>query len=240
MNVNLKKFLETRDLDDLLEAKHNISVISQNDQAAIIKILQEWKDIQAVANLLMYPDLIPENERIDYILAGLRETSFPYLVLASVVGLGQLNIEVLSTQIITQLIEQLIKVTKSDYGVIAERASVFLAERLWHFGDIYTSQIIELLDHPSKVVQHNTLVALIPLVGLENIRRIIGNAVQQGLVSTAGQLAAEQKLSKIVGFSKDSVINNSQFDVDLLGIPLLIYIPNLDQMSSGNIPEFSD
>lgn len=231
MNVNLKNLLEIRDLDDLSQAKHHISVISQNDQAAIIKILQEWEDIQAISNLLMYPDLIPENKRIGYILAGLRETNFTYLVLASVVGLGQLNIEALPDQLITQLIEQIINVTKSDSGVIAERASVFLAERLWHFGDTYTSQIIELLDHPSKVVQHNTLVALIPLVGLENIRQIIENAVQHGLVSEAGQLAAEQKLSEIAGFSKDSTIDDSQFDVDLLSAPLLAYIPNLDEMS---------
>jgi hypothetical protein len=206
-------------------------LISQNNQAEIIKIISEWKDIQAVANLLMYPDLIPENERIDYVLAGLRETNFTYLVLASVVGLGQLNIEVLPAQLTTKVIEQLINLTKSDSGVIAERASVFLAERLWHFGDTYTSQIIELLDHPSRVVQHNTLVALIPLVGLENIRQIIGNAVQQGLVSASGQLAAEQKLSEIAGFSKDSTIDDSQFDVDLLSAPLLAYIPNLDEMS---------
>ena len=231
MNVNLKNFLEITDLDELSQAKNHISVISQNDQAAIIKILQEGANIQAIANLLMYPDLIPENERIDYILAGLRETNFTYLVLASVVGLGQLNIEALPVQLITQLIEQIINVTKSDSGVIAERASVFLAERLWHFGDIYTSQIIELLDHPSKLVQHNTLVALIPLVGLENIRQIIGNAVQQGLVSAVGQLAAEQKLSEIAGFLKDSTIDDSQFDVDLLSAPLLAYIPNLDEMS---------
>ncbi|WP_141211752.1 hypothetical protein [Pseudanabaena sp. SR411] len=231
MNINLKTFLETRELDNLGEARANISAIDQDDQAEIIRVLREWKDIQAIANLLMYPDLISENERIDYVLAGLRETNFTYLVLASVVGLGQLNIEALPAQLITQLIDQLIAVTKGDSEVVAERASVFLAERLWHFGDTYTTQIIGLLDHPSKVVRHNTLVALIPLVGLENIRRIIENAVQQGLLSVTGQLAAEQKLSEIAGFSKDNTIDSSQFDVDLLSAPLLAYIPNLDEMS---------
>ncbi|MFN7355850.1 MAG: hypothetical protein ACK5UZ_11070, partial [Pseudanabaena sp.] len=62
-------------------------------------------------------------------------------------------------------------------------------------------------------------------------RQIIENAVQQGLVSEAGQLFAEQKLSEIAGFSKDSTIDDSQFDVDLLSTPLLAYIPNLDEMS---------
>ncbi len=231
MDKNLKTFLETRDLDNLREAKSHVLEINQDHQAEITGVLREWEDIQAIANLLMYPDLIPETERIDYVLAGLRETNFTYLALASVVGLGQLNIEEIPAQLITELIEQLIKLTKSDAGVIAERSSVFLAERLWHFGDTYTSQIIELLDHPSKVVQHNTLVALIPLVGLENIRRIIENAVQQGQLSVNGQLAAEQKLSEIAGFSKDSTIDDSQFDVDLLSAPLLAYIPNLDEMS---------
>ena len=74
--------------------------------------------------------------------------------------------------------------------------------------------------------------ALIPLVGLENIRQIIENAVKQGKLSVNGQLAVEQKISEIAGFSKDSTIDNSRFNVDLLSAPLLVYIPNLDEIPS--------
>ncbi|MEE3719371.1 hypothetical protein V2H45_21755 [Tumidithrix elongata RA019] len=227
MNEALKTFLETRDLDDLLEGRANISELDRENETEILRILKEWTNIQAIANLLMYPNLIPETNRIDYVLKGLRETNFNYLVLASVVGMGELNVESLSPQLITEVINQLIVIAKSDRGLIAERASVFLATRLWHFGANYASQIIELLDRPSDVVRHNTLVALIPLVGLENIRRFINNAVQKGLLSTVAQSYTEQRLATISGFSQNNQVDISKFDLDMLGVPLLSYIPNL-------------
>jgi hypothetical protein len=231
MNATLKAFLVTNDLDDLWEAKEELSILDLDNQAEITRVLQEWTDTQAVANLLMYPDLIPEAERSKYVLAGLRESLSKYLVLAAVVGLGQLDIGALPAPLITEVIDRIIAVTKCNSGVIAERASIFLAERLWHFGGQYAPQIVELLDHPSKVVQHNTLVALIPLVGLEIIRKFLADAVQQGQLSVAGQLAAEQKLSMISGFSKDNTVDSSQFDLDLLSTPLLAYIPNFNEMA---------
>jgi hypothetical protein len=231
MNATLKAFLVTSDLDDLSEARAKLSTLDLDNQAEITRVLQEWTDTQAIANLLMYPDVIPEAERINYLFAGLRENHSKYLVLAAVVGLGQLDIAAFPALIITEVIDRIIAITKCDSGVIAERASIFLAEKLWHFGGQYTPQIVELLGHPSEVVQHNTLVALIPMVGLEAIRKIIADTVQQGRLSESGQLAAEQKLSMVSGFSKDNIVDSTQFDLDLLSAPLLAYIPNFNEMA---------
>jgi len=228
MKKSIKTFLETRDLDDLLESRANISELDREDEAEILKILKEWTNIQTIANLLMYPNLIPESERINYVLKALQEANHKYLILASVVGINELDIESLTPILSTEIINQIIVIAKIEMDIIAERASIFLATRLWHFGDSYKSQIVQLLDHSSDVVKHNILVALIPLVGLKNIRPFLKRSVGHGLLTEAGQLFAEQKISRISGFSKDNIVDMKQLNLGILSIPLLAYIPNLD------------
>jgi hypothetical protein len=225
---DIKIFLGTCDLDDLLEIRSNISELDREDEAEMIRILKEWKNIQAISNLLMYPNLIPKSERIGYVLKALQENNYKYLVLSSVVGINELDIESLSPILSKEIINQIIVIAKTEMGIIAERASIFLASRLWHFGDSYKSQIVQLLDHSSDVVKHNILVALIPLVGLKNIRHFLKRSVHHGLLTEAGQLFTEQKISKISGFSKDNIVDMEQLNLGILSIPLLSYIPNLD------------
>lgn len=233
MNEELANFLNTSDLNLLWEARNSISSVNQTDETEIIKILDEWANLQAVANLLMYPDLIPASKRADYVLAGLSETRYIYLVLASVVGLEATNLTDWSPNMRSRAIHKLVALAKSDTEVIAERASVFVADRLWQFDEVESSQIIELLDHPSIVVQHNALVALIPWVGLENIRQILDEAVEQGKLSEAGKRATEEKLSNISGFADNNKIDSRTFDLNQLSAPLLAYIPNLDELSQS-------
>jgi hypothetical protein len=227
MENTLKTFLEINDLDLLWEARANISLIDSQDEAEIINILDEGKNLQAVANLLMYPELIPERKRFDYIIAGLQNTNFPYVVLVSIVGLQGLSIETLSVETKTWIIKHIISLIRENTGIIAERASVLIADSLWQLDEISASQIIDLLDHTNEVVRHNTLVALIPLVGLENIRAFIDSAVQQQRLSQTGKLMAEEKLSNIVGFTQDNKVDSSKFDLGSLSSALLTYIPNL-------------
>lgn len=228
ISENIEIFLTTCDLDELLDVRESVNDLSQEDQIYILNILQEWKNIQAIANLLMYPTLIPESERIGYILKGLREDKYKYLVLASVVGINELDIESLSPALSTEIVNQIIVTTKIETNIIAERASIFLANRLWHFGDSYKSQIVQLLDHSSDVVKHNILVALIPLVGLINIRHFLKRSHSHGLLTEAGWLFAEQKISKISGFSKENIVDIKNLDLGMLSSPVLAYIPNLD------------
>jgi hypothetical protein len=233
MKEALAIFLSTSDLNLLWKARNNISFVTQKDETEIIRILDKWANLQAVANLLMYPDLIPASKRADYVLAGLSETRCIYLVLASVVGLEKANLTDWSPNMRSRAIHKLVSLTKSDIGVIAERASVFVAERLWQLDEVESSQIIELLEHPSRVVQYNALVALIPWIGLENIRQTIDEAVEQGKLSEAGKRATEEKLSNISGFADNNKIDSRTFDLNQLSAPLLAYIPNLDELSQS-------
>jgi hypothetical protein len=125
-------------------------------------------------------------------------------------------------------VEQLIALIALDGGIIAERASAYLAGNLPDFQANHAPEVVRLLDHPNDAVRHNILVALIPLVGLAHIRPFIDDAVNSGLISPAARLAAEQKLAHVAGLSPDGMVDMALLDLGILETPLLSYLPNLD------------
>ncbi|MHA2069117.1 MAG: hypothetical protein ACXABY_32555, partial [Candidatus Thorarchaeota archaeon] len=83
MTPELRAFLFATDLDDLMSARANLSDMDYEDTEELLRILQKWEDTQAVANILMYPDLMPEGMRLHYILKGLHENRVIYFALAA-------------------------------------------------------------------------------------------------------------------------------------------------------------
>ena len=229
MNKDLRDFLEASELDRLVELKEELQSPAEEDQQVIIQLLHNGTECQSIANLLMHPQLIPKMERCQAFLRGLRETEHIYLVLAAFVGLQDLLSEDFSIHLGKEIIKEVIRVLHHYRGVIAERASIFLADRLWHIDFTIVPDIIGLVDHTSEIVQHNTLVALIPMVGLNNIRRVLTEEVKAGRLSAQAKIETEKKLSEISGFNEDNSVDESEFDLGMLGTPLLAYIPNFDE-----------
>jgi hypothetical protein len=228
VNAALQVFLDARDLDTLADAHESLSSLDAADTAAVRQVLHQWRDPQAVANLLMYPALIPEAERAAAVLRGLDETRWPYLALAAIVGLREFDVEALPPPQRAAVLDRLLARAAADQGVIAERASAFLAERLWHFDARYAPPVVALLAHPSPTVQHNALVALVPLLGLANLRAVLAQAVADGTLSASAQAAAQRKLAQVHGFAATDADDGSADDLGTLSAPLLAYIPNLD------------
>jgi hypothetical protein len=233
MTPELRAFLTATDLDELWSARAKIAELDSQDLDEIDRVLQEWADAQAVANILMYPDLIPTDIRLHYMLQGLLENKTTYFVLAATVGLYRIDIEILSVDEQAKIVDQLIAVMKDHDGPIADRASVFLADKLLYLEEDHTTKIVGLLDLSSDLVRHNILVALIPLVGLENIRGFLDTAVETDQMSEAARLSTEKKLSGIAGFSDTNTVDGAQLDLGSLNTPLLSYIPNLKDWPSA-------
>jgi hypothetical protein len=72
------------------------------------------------------------------------------------------------------------------------------------------------------------LVALIPLVGLIHLRGVIAEAVEAGLLSPEAARETETKLKAIDGFGEDDSVDEDTFDLGMLSLPLLGYIPNFE------------
>jgi hypothetical protein len=228
VNAALQAFLDARDMDTLADAHESVSTLDAADIAAVRRVLHQWRDPQAVANLLMYPLLIPDDARTAAVQRGLDESRQSYFALAAIVGLREFDVESLPSPQRAAVLDRLLALAQTDRGVIADRASVFLAERLWHFDDRYAPLVVALLDHPSPTVRHNALVALIPLLGMDNLPGALARAVADGTLSASGQAAATRKLAQVSGFSATDADDGSADDLGSLSAPLLAYIPNLD------------
>ena len=229
MTPELKAFLAATDLDELLAAREAITNVAVEDTEEIIRILEQWTDPQPVANLLMYPDLIPSETRLIFVLKGLDDRQMPYFILAAVVGSRRLEISCLSEDEQTQLVDRLIAINEIDNGILAGRAAIVLADTLVAFKKNYAVSIVKLLDHTSELVRHNILVVLIPLVGLENLRQFLNASVAEGRLSIAGREFAEEQMRGINGFRDDNTVDMAQFDLGNLSTSRLSYIPNLDE-----------
>jgi hypothetical protein len=228
VNAALQAFLDARDLDTLADAHESLSTLDAADTAAVRRVLHQWRDPQAVANLLMYPLLIPDDARAAAVQRGLDDLQVPYLALAAVVGLREFDVESLPPGPRAAILARLLALVAADRGPLADRVSAFLAERLWHFDPSYGAAAMALLDHPSPTVRHNALVALVPVLGLNNLPAALTQAVADGTLSAPGQAAATRKLAQVTGFSAADADDGSADDLGSLSVPLLAYIPNLD------------
>src|SRR5215216_6035392 len=71
----------------------NLGIVSGRDSEAALSVLEEWTDQQAVAKVLLYPDLLPQPHRLRFLLKALGEMDFPYYTLAAIVGLQSIEQE---------------------------------------------------------------------------------------------------------------------------------------------------
>jgi hypothetical protein len=149
-------------------------------------------------------------------------------VLAALVGLGRIPEEALPEPVRDTVMQEVLRSLRQYGGVIAERTSVVLADKTWWLLSTPASELVGLLGHASGTVRHNVLVALIPLVGLVHLRGVIAEAVEEGRLSPEAAHEIEEKLKAIDGFGEDDSVDEATFDLGMLGMPLLAYIPNLE------------
>ncbi len=86
MSPELEAFFAAEDLDELLNARGEITALTAEDESAVRSVLQEWRNPQAVSNLLFHPSLISADLRLATLFRGMYERRMVYYVLAAVVG----------------------------------------------------------------------------------------------------------------------------------------------------------
>jgi hypothetical protein len=142
-------FLASTDLDDLADASEALT-LHPDDTGHAASAIESWSDLQAVANLLMYPAVLPEQLRVAALLRGLRGDG--YLRLAATVGVGDVSPDELSDGVRRELVDALLDVVASDAGPAGLRASA-------EVGPLLRADEMELLEdlaaHPVDAVRHN-------------------------------------------------------------------------------------
>jgi hypothetical protein len=140
--------LSATDLDGLVTAVDALP--TDADTARIGGVVEAWTDSQGLANVLMYPSVIPSSHRVPAVLRGLRSEG--YLRLAATVGVGHLPPTELPDGVRRELLDALLDVVASDAGPAGVRASA-------EVGPLLLADELELLDdlaaHPVDAVRHN-------------------------------------------------------------------------------------
>jgi hypothetical protein len=215
ISPELKAFLGAEDLDDVGDTRDKIKVLSPKDSGAIRAILKEWKDSQAISNLLIHADLIPEDVRLDSLFRGLGEQRVPYYVLAAVLGFDHLNRDKLPAENRKRLIAKLVMILRETKDVRADRVSLtiggFVAES-------DAPEMIDLMDHPNDTVRHNLRAWLFKTFKDRGAAKFAAAAGKSRL-SQGAQRRLMTEFKEFVGSTEEAQ--------DLKSGTLFAYIPNL-------------
>lgn len=145
----LDAFLTATDLDQLADA-YDALAAGPDRTGRSTAIIRSWSDPQAVANLLMYPQLLPDAERTDALLRGLRDDG--YLRLAAAVGVGVLQADHLEDGVRRAVLDALLDLVAGDAGPAGIRAAA-------EIGPLIRAEEVDLLDdldgHPVDATRHN-------------------------------------------------------------------------------------
>lgn len=191
MSPELRAFLVAEDLDDIQDARGKIKSVTATDAEAIHTILKQWHEAQAVSNLLIHADLIPQDERLAWLFRGLEERTVDYYVLAAIVGLGEIDRAKLPEQYRKRLAQTLLAIIRETKDVRALRASVSLQDFV-SAGD--APQVIALMEHSDRTVRGNLRSWLFKIFENRGIDAFTAAARQSILAEEAqGRLVAEFK-----------------------------------------------
>jgi hypothetical protein len=208
----LDALLHASDLDELQAAYHQVaSELSTDDQLEVTAVLVRWSDVQAVANLLMYPVLIPAQSRTDWLVRGLSAEQ-AYLRLAAAVGVGQLPASQWTEDDVDMLVPSLLHLVGTDTDVTASRAALSLGPLV---RPMDAPEMVALLVHRDRGVRRNLEAGLFRVVGCDGLTALLdGGFMDDETARGALEVLAEDGIDLSVPAEKQP------------RQPMLAYIPN--------------
>ena len=215
MSPGLRHFLSTKDLDDLLDARQPLATPTPSDTEVIEAVISEWRDEQAVSNLLIHSSLIPPATRAAALQRGLDEREHPYFVLAAVVGAPGVLASG-SDGVRPAFRDRLLRLVAEDETVVAQRASVTLFEFLERED---APAVVTQLGHSDDTVRHNLLAWLVST--FEKSNRWL-QLVEESSLPDAVKGDIRRRLA-------DHMTATKAGKFTALRSPLLSYIPNLSE-----------
>ncbi|NEO86559.1 MAG: hypothetical protein F6J87_20220 [Spirulina sp. SIO3F2] len=213
MASDLSNFLSSEQLDITQKLANTLISLdqAQTDQAQIRNVIEQWNEQQAIANLLMYPSLIPSDLRLDSLLKALTER-VSYSALAAIIGL-QGHDDWWSNVERANIVEHLQSIVFGAPQAIANRASITLLDYL-RPQDV--DKTVFFLGSPHEVVQYNSLLALLRLFDTEVTRHHVNTTFEAGRMTKLGH---DYAVAHIDTVQPDD-------------LPLLSYIPNLKDFTT--------
>lgn len=173
--------------------------------------------MQAVANLLMYPDVIPVELRVDAALRAVSAESDGYLRIAGAVAISHLAELGFPDGSRAALLDALLDLIATDAGVAAVRASSAVGSFLDRDS---VAEVVAVLTHPNRSVRRNLVTALSPFLdgdGLGGLLRKMQTTDPDSVVGVPEQLAAD-------GINLDGPVSI---------LPVLPYLPDYREWANS-------
>jgi hypothetical protein len=154
---DLERFLDANDHAELVAARRAIIAVDPADDAALHVVVADWRDEQAAVNLLMFPELLPRDDRTPALAEGLSGSHGDDAVLAACVGLAAW---VAADEDAPAIAERLLRLVIDDAtcAPIAVHASVALGAYAEH---VAPTDLVCALVHHDPTVRHNVLAAVL-------------------------------------------------------------------------------
>lgn len=216
--MTIAAFLAADELDLLADVRAGLGSPTASEQAEVQTVVEAWTDIQAVANVLFYPEVLPPEKRLAALRRGLSDQGHRYLRLAAATGAGSLDLGSLGDDDRLMLLRDLRGLLASDTSTVAARASVSI-RRLLLPAD--SADIVPLLAHPDRVVRRNLEIALLGLLGPRAL---------QTLLADRSRVAGGDAAAAHAAFAGDGIDATRELDQQRV-LPSLVYLPNLSEWS---------
>jgi hypothetical protein len=210
----LRRFLAASDLNELARSRAGVdpAQLSADDRLEIEAVLHDWDDVQAVANLLMYPELIATDERLAHVRRALVD-EHTYIQLAATVSIVEIDRAEFNEDARYDLVQRLLESIATDRGLLADRASYSLVALLTPTDG---PEVVAHLDHPSPTVRRNLTQGMLGLVGPSGVKSLVD---EPGFVDPDVQAAIRVRL-------RDDDIDLNR-PADDLRLPLILaYLPS--------------
>lgn len=170
--MSAARFLAATTPADARAAHDTLIPPDEDTVGAVQHTLDAWDDPQAVANALMFPDLIAQPLRVPSLVRGLEDEG--YLQVAAAVGASRLPTPVAEEDRVA-LVDALLDLIAGQGGLAAVHAAAALGS-LVHSGLVHEDDAVEivvLLVHPDDDVRSRVQTAMIALLGGEGLDRLL-------------------------------------------------------------------
>lgn len=220
MKPSLQAFLHARDLDELLDLSNQLGELDETDHEIITSVLYQWQDLQAVANIMLHPRVMPRAQVLRYLIRAF-EDRHHYLSLAAAVGLRGLGAGFFMDWHRAQLVDILVQKLDAQELDIVRQASVTVAEFV---NAEKIPKLTRFLNHDDEIVRHNIVIAHRIALGVAATRDLLQDVLNTRPLTAESRAFLEQRLAEATQIAADP--NPDRIWMSNLSGPLLSYIPN--------------
>lgn len=190
MGADFEAFLNADDLDLLATARDGLTTITRAEADELIRLAEAADREPAFSNLLMYPEMLPEDRRNATLAAALAGELGPARVMAVVIGLGSWMVDdEVGAEFARGLLARVVE--PAGGRALPMRASLTLSS---YAQFLSADEVVGALAVDDEGVRQNVLAAMLRAWGPEATRAAVESAAESGVLPESVAVAVTGRL----------------------------------------------